>query len=130
MPRIPVVSRTMKVTVCNTLIVDVEAGDTFKEDIVIPREYATAEKRLKAVKEAYETDQLKPVNILSYEVITRKYYMLESEFVQAAKYKDTPVLEQKETPAETPKQTPAKKEKEVHLVKPSLKGKRRNKKRR
>lgn len=125
MPRIPVVSRTMKVTVCNTLIVDVEAGDTFKEDIVIPREYATAEKRLKAVKEAYETDRLKPVNILSYEVITRKYYMLESEFVQQAKYEDTPVLEQKQT--ETPTQTTAKKEKEVHLVKPSLKGKRRRK---
>lgn len=127
MPRIPVVSRTMKVTVCNTLIVDVEAGDTFKEDIVIPREYATAEKRLKAVKEAYETDQLKPVNILSYEVVTRKYYMLESEFVQQAKYEDTPVLEQKQTEAETSKQTPEKKEKEVHLVKPSLKGKRRRK---
>jgi hypothetical protein len=104
----------------------VEAGDTFQEEITIPREYNTNEKRLKAVKAAYETDQLKPVNILSYEVLTRKYYMLESDFIQHAKIEAEPVREQKET--ETQKQAETK-EKEINLVKPSLKGRKRRKKR-
>lgn len=126
MPRIPVVSRTMTVTVCKTLIVDVEAGDTFQEEITIPREYNTNEKRLKAVKAAYETDQLKHVNILSYEVLTRKYYMLESDFIQHAKIEAEPVPEQKETENQKQAET---KEKEINLVKPSLKGRKRRKKR-
>lgn len=124
MPRIPVVSRTMTVTVCNVLIVDVEAGDTFQEEVVIPREYSTPEKRLKAVKEVAETKELKPVQILSFEVKNRRYYMLESEFIQQAKYADIEVLEHTETKTET--KTPGK-TKKINLVKPSAKGKRKRK---
>lgn len=124
MPRIPVVSRTMQVTICQVLMVDTEAGDTFTEEVVIPRTYATPEKALKAIKAVAETKEIKPVNILSSEVKNRRYYMLESEFIQQAKYEEPATLEHTETKTETKK--PGKKKK-TNLVKPSLKGKRRRK---
>ena len=125
MPRIPVVSRTMQVTICQVLMVDTEAGDTFTEEVVIPRIYATPEKALKVIKAVAETKEIKPVNILSSEVKTRRYYMLETEFIQQAKYEDpADVVEHTETKTET--KTPGKK-KHVNLVKPSAKGKRKRK---
>lgn len=84
MPRRPVVSRNMTVSVCSVLMVDIEAGDTFTQEVIIPRQFKTNEQLMKAIKSAAETDQLKPVNIRNVSVEERRYYMSEKEFIDQA----------------------------------------------
>lgn len=84
MPRRPVVSRNMTVSVCSVLMVDIEAGDTFTQEIIIPRQFKTNEQLMKAIRSASETEQLKPVNIRSVSVEERRYYMSEQEFIDQA----------------------------------------------
>ena len=85
MARTPMVTRTITTTKAKVMMCDVEAGDVIVEEVTVPRTYKNDVALLKVIKEAYETDQLKPVSIVSTEVIETLYGMTEQEFIENAK---------------------------------------------
>lgn len=84
MARIPMVTRTITATECEVLCCDVEAGDTITETVTVPREYPNDEKLMKAVRPLLETEQIKPVHIISKKVTETLYGMTEAEFISHA----------------------------------------------
>ena len=84
MARIPMVTRTIKVTNCKVLCCDVEAGDTVVEEVSVPRTYKNAEQLMKVIKPLVETEQIKPVHIISSEVVETLYGMTEQQFIDNA----------------------------------------------
>lgn len=85
MARTPMVTRTITTTKAKVMMCDVEAGDVTVEEVTVPRTYKNDDALLKVIKSAYETEQLKPVSIVSSEVIETLYGMTEQEFIENAK---------------------------------------------
>lgn len=106
MARIPMITRTLTATVCQVLCCDVEAGDTITETVSVPRTYKTDEALMKALRPLVETEQIKPVHIISKTVTETLYGMTEAEFMEHAK-----VLPPRATTEATPDAEPKKKTK-------------------
>lgn len=83
MARKPMVTRTMKVTKCVVLAVEISTSTVKEIEVSIPRTYKP-EKLLKAVQEFTETDEMKIVSIKSVEVIEQLYGMSEEKFMEVA----------------------------------------------
>lgn len=84
MARIPMITRTITATVCEVLCCDVEAGDTITEKVSVPRTYKNDEALMKALRPLVETEQIKPVHIISKTVTETLYGMTEAEFMEHA----------------------------------------------
>lgn len=85
MARVPVVSRTMKTSVCTVLAVDTVAGECFNDIVEVPRTYADEEKLLKIVKEMYNKENKTVVKIVNVDVKEQLYAMPEADFLYYAK---------------------------------------------
>ena len=83
MPRKPVVSRTMTVTKAIVLCVDPGAEETIEKHILLPREYSTEEKLLKAAKSAVEPG-IRVVCVKSARIGKLRFIMSEQEFINKA----------------------------------------------
>ena len=123
MPRKPMVTRTMTVSDFDVLMTDVAAGDTYHEQITLPRTYKDDAAALKAVRKYLETDQLKPTSICSTSVVSRQYGMTEKEFIDAAAVLSGQDPEPEEAADEPP--TPAPKQKQKNIKKKKIRKKRR-----
>lgn len=126
MPRKPMVTRTMTVSDFDVLITDVAAGDTYHEQITLPRTYKDDAAALKTVKKYLETDQLKPTSICKTSVVSRQYGMTEKEFIDAAAVLSGDP-EPEEAADDTPEPTPApkQKQKQKNIKKKKIRKKRR-----
>lgn len=113
MPRKPMVTRTMTVSDFDVLMTDVEAGDTYHENITLPRTYKDDVAALKAVRKYLETDQLKPTSICSTSVVSRQYGMTEKEFIDAAAVLSGQDPEPEEAADEPPAPPPKPKQKNI-----------------
>ena len=85
MARTPMITRTLTATVCEVLCCDVEAGYTITEKVSVPRTYKNDEALMKALRPLIETEQIKPVRIISKTVTETLYGMTEAEFMEHAK---------------------------------------------
>lgn len=84
MARVPMVTRTITTTKAFVMCLDVEAGEPFNKEVIVPRTYKDNESLLKTVKPIIETDTVKPVYIVDKTEIETLYGMPEQEFIKHA----------------------------------------------
>ena len=84
MARKPMVTRTIPVTKCKVLCCDIEAGDTYIEEVTVPRTYKTDAQLMKVMKLVLESKQIKPVHIVEKVVKETLFGMTELEFINHA----------------------------------------------
>ena len=85
MARVPQVTRTIVTTKANVMCLDVEKGEPFNKDVIVPRTYKDENALLKAVKAVAETGTVKCVHIVDSEQIETLYGMTEQEYIEHAK---------------------------------------------
>lgn len=85
MARVPMVTRTIVTTKANVMCLDVQVGEPFNKEVIVPRTYKDNETLLKKVKPMIETDTVKAVHIVDSEEIETLYGMTEQEFIKYAK---------------------------------------------
>lgn len=98
--RKPMVTRNFKITRANVLFLDPRSGNTYQQEVVIPRTYQSTEKMLKAVKKAYDDESTKALHIMSSATDEMLYGMSEQDFINGATLLD-PVT-RKPIPASKP----------------------------
>ena len=82
------VTRSMKVTVANVLMVNLETQATETQAIQMPNTYADDAKLMKALTKSYEGSTLKPVHVVSSTIHEKLYGMSEKAFLENAKELD------------------------------------------
>ena len=85
MPRVPMVTRTIKTTKANVLCVSIVENKTFEQEVALPRTYKDEKSLMKKVKAVLENDNIKPVRVISTEEVVTLYGISEQEFIQLAK---------------------------------------------
>lgn len=78
------VTRSMKVTNAQVLMVNLETQATETQTIAMPNVYADDTKLMKALTKTFEGSTLKPVHVLSSQVIEKLYGMSEKTFLDNA----------------------------------------------
>lgn len=84
MARIPQVTRTIQTTKANVLCLDIQQGEPFNKEVVLPRTYKDEKAMLKQVEKVINNDTVKAVHIVSYEVQETRYGMTEQQFIECA----------------------------------------------
>lgn len=82
--RKPMVTRNFKITRANVLFLDPSTGNTYTQEVVIPRTYQSTEKMLKAVSKAYDYEFKKALHIMSSTTDELLYGMSEQDFINGA----------------------------------------------
>lgn len=83
--RTPMVTRTIQTTYCSILCLDVESGEPFNKEVILPRTYKDENAILKAAKPLIETDTVKAVHVAATSVNETLYGMSEADFITYAK---------------------------------------------
>lgn len=78
------VTRSMKVTVATTLMVNLETQATETIEVNMPNTYKDDKALMKALNKAYEGTSTKPVHVISSSVIEKLYGMTEKTFLDNA----------------------------------------------
>lgn len=84
MPRKNVVTRTMKTTRASVLCLDVLTAEPQNVSVTVPRTYPDEKSLMKVIRPMLETESLKPVKVVSTEVVETLYSMDEDFFIQHA----------------------------------------------
>lgn len=84
MARVPMITRTITTTKAIVMCLDVEKGEPFNMEVIVPRTYKDDESLLKTVKPIVETDTVKPVYIVDKTEIETLYGITEQEFIKHA----------------------------------------------
>ena len=84
MARTPMVTRTITTTKAIVMCLDVEVGEPFNKEVIVPRTYKDNESLMKTVKPIVETDTVKPVYIVDKTEIETLYGMPEQDFIKYA----------------------------------------------
>lgn len=84
MARVPMVTRTITTTKAIVMCLDVDAGEPFNKEVIVPRTYKDNESLMKTVKPIIETDTVKPVYIVDKTEIETLYGMTEQDFIEHA----------------------------------------------
>ena len=84
MARVPQVTRTIQTTKVNVLCLDIQAGEPFNKEVVLPRTYKDEKSMLKQAESVINTDEIKAVHIVSHEVQETRYGMTEQKFIELA----------------------------------------------
>ena len=84
MGRTRMVSRTVKGTEAQVLMINVISAETNVQIITLGSTYKDDKALLKAVQKSYDTDELKAVRIVSSIPIETRYGMTEDQFIKNA----------------------------------------------
>lgn len=84
MARQPQVTRTVKITVCKILCLDLENKQPFEKEVRISRTFKDEKKLFKKVEEVVNTASIKAVHIISTETEQVLYGMSEQKFIETA----------------------------------------------
>lgn len=84
MARARKVTRTISSTKVIVMCVDIETAKVNNYEVTIAGTYADEKKLMKAVTKVVETETLKPVSVVSTEVIETLYGMDEQKFIEMA----------------------------------------------
>ena len=85
MARAPMVTRTIQTTRVNVLCLDIQQGEPFNKEVVLPRTYKDEKHLLKAAEKVINSDTVKAVHVASSEVEETLYGMSEQDFITLAK---------------------------------------------
>ena len=78
------VTRSMKVTDAQVLMVNLETQATEQTNVMMPNTYKDDKALMKALTKAYEGSTLKPVHVMASQVIEKLYGMTEKSFLDNA----------------------------------------------
>lgn len=95
------VTRSMKVTMANVLMVNLETQATEQATIPMPNTYKDDKALAKALEKAYTGSNLKPVHVMSTTVIEKLYGMTEKAFLDNAIELDPETRKAIATPTDT-----------------------------
>lgn len=84
MARKPMITRTILSTKVNVMCLNIETGEPFNTDVVIPRTYKDEKKLFKAVEQVINKENVKAVHITHTEVEQNLYGMTEQQFIESA----------------------------------------------
>lgn len=86
MARVPQVTRTIQTTKVNVMCVNIDKGETFTQELVLPRTYKDDKAILKFIENSSVIDNVhfKVVHVISAEVVETLYGMSEQKFIQLA----------------------------------------------
>ena len=82
------VTRSMKVTQAQVLMVNLETQETATTQVNIPNTFKDDKVLMKALSKSYEGSQLKPVHVLSTSIKETLYGMSEKTFLENAQELD------------------------------------------
>lgn len=82
------VTRSMKVTVAQVLMVNLETQATETQEVSMPNTFADDTKLMKALTKTYEGSTLKPVHVIGTSVHEKLYGMSEKAFLESAQELD------------------------------------------
>lgn len=85
MARAPMVTRTIQTTRVNVLCLNIEQGEPFNTEVVLPRTYKDEKHLLKAAEKVINSDTVKAVHIVDAKVEETLYGMSEQDFITLAK---------------------------------------------
>lgn len=84
MARVKMVTRTVSMTICEVMLVDVTSATVSNGEVKLSGTYDTTGNALKAIKKLYETDTIKYVTVTSMRNEEVLYGMTEEEFIMYA----------------------------------------------
>ena len=85
MARTPMITRTVKATKATVMCVDISTGNTFTQEVTLPRTYKDDNEILKKAKAIIDTQEnTKAVHIISTEINEALYGMTEDKFIENA----------------------------------------------
>lgn len=84
MARVPMVTRTIQTTRANVMCLDIERGDPFKREVILPRTYKDEKAMLKQVEKVINSPTVKAVHIVQSTVEETRYGMTEQQFIEVA----------------------------------------------
>lgn len=84
MARVPQVTRTIQTTRANVLCLDIQQGEPFNKEVLLPRTYKDEKAMLKQVEKVINNDTVKAVHIVSHKVQETRYGMTEQQFIECA----------------------------------------------
>ena len=84
MARVKMVTRTVSMTICEVMMVDVTTATVSNGEVELSGTFDTKENALKAIKKLYETDTIKYVTVNSMFTDEVLYGMTEEMFIRCA----------------------------------------------
>lgn len=84
MARVPMVTRTIQTTRANVMCLDVEKGEPFNREVILPRTYKDEKAMLKQAEKVINNETVKAVHIVTFEVEETRYGMSEQQFIEVA----------------------------------------------
>lgn len=85
MARVPMVTRTIVTTKANVLCLDIEKGEPFNKEVILPRTYKDEKALMKKVSPLVDNETTKAVHIVDKVEEETLYGMLEQDFIKYAK---------------------------------------------
>lgn len=84
MARVPMVTRTIQTTRANVMCLDIERGEPFNKEVILPRTYNDEKAMLKQAEKVINDDTVKAVHIVAFNVEETRYGMTEQQFIEVA----------------------------------------------
>ena len=84
MARVPMVTRTIQTTRANVMCLDIERGEPFNREVILPRTYNDEKAMLKQAEKVINNGTVKAVHIVDFKVEETRYGMTEQHFIEAA----------------------------------------------
>ena len=84
MARVAMVTRTIVTTKANVLCLDVENGEPFNREVVLPRTYKDEKSLMKKISSVIDSETVKAVHVVDKEEVETLYGMTEQEFIDNA----------------------------------------------
>lgn len=85
MARVPMVTRTIQTTRANVMCLDIERGEPFNKEVILPRTYKDEKAMLKQAEKVINNETVKAVHIVEFKVEETRYGMSEQQFIEEAK---------------------------------------------
>lgn len=84
MARVPMVTRTIQTTRANVMCLDIERGEPFNTEVILPRTYNDEKSMLKQAEKVINNETVKAVHIVDFKVEETRYGMAEQQFIEVA----------------------------------------------
>ena len=84
MARVPMVTRTIQTTRAIVMCLDVERGEPFNREVILPRTYKDEKAMLKQAEKVLNNETEKVVHIVDFKVEETRYGMSEQQFIEVA----------------------------------------------
>ena len=85
MAKAPVVTRTMKVTIADILVLDLDTEKTDKISVELPRTYKNSDEIIKAAEKHHDYGNVKLVHVINSTIKEKRYAMTEEIYLKYAK---------------------------------------------